>query len=101
MINALLLQAQQGGGYTQMIFLVGIVAVFWLFIIRPQQKKQKEQKKFIENISKGDEVVTIGGIHGKVHTVNADTVIVEVDKGVKLTLNKSALSAESTTPAKK
>lgn len=100
MINTLLLQAQ-GGGYGQLIFLVGIVVVFYFFIIRPQQKKQKAQKKFIENISKGDEVVTIGGIHGKVHTVDADTVLMEVDKGTKLTVNKSALSVDSTKPVKK
>ena len=57
----ILLQAAQGD-YMQFILLGGMVAVFYLFFIRPQQKKQKDQKKFIEAVKKGDQVVTVGGI---------------------------------------
>ena len=78
-----------------------IAVVFYFFMIRPQQKKQKEQKKWIEEISKGDEVVTIGGIHGKVLSVDDETVLLEVDRGVKLTVNKGSLSLDATSPAKK
>ena len=66
MIKTLLLQASTGGAnYTQFIMLAGMVAIFYFFFIRPQQKKQKDQKKFIEAIKKGDQVVTLGGIHLK------------------------------------
>ena len=66
----------------------------YFFMIRPQQKKQKETKKFIEEIKKGDEVVTIGGIHGKVYSVEDDTVHLELDKGLKVKLEKSAISLD-------
>ena len=95
----ILLQADGGGGSIfngQMLLLVGIVIVFYFFMIRPQQKKQKEQKKFLENISKGDNVVTVGGIHGKVVSVEGDVVILDVDRGTKLTINKSSLTVEVT-----
>jgi preprotein translocase subunit YajC len=75
---------------------VGIFVVFYFFMIRPQQKKQKDQKNFIENLKKGDGVVTIGGLHGKVYALEGTTVIVEVDKGVKLTFEKTAISREAT-----
>ncbi|KAA9354905.1 MULTISPECIES: preprotein translocase subunit YajC [Larkinella] len=75
---------------------VGIFVVFYFFMIRPQQKKQKDQKNFIENLKKGDGVVTIGGLHGKVYAVEGTTVVVEVDKGVKLTFEKTAISREAT-----
>ncbi|MGA0558869.1 preprotein translocase subunit YajC [Larkinella sp. VNQ87] len=76
---------------------VGIFVVFYFFMIRPQQKKQKDQKSFIENLKKGDSVVTIGGLHGKVYAVEGNTVTLEVDKGLKLTFEKTAISREATT----
>ena len=90
-----------GGGYTQIIFFVGIAIVFYFFMIRPQQKKQKDQKKFIEEIKKGDDVVTIGGMHGKVYSVEDNTVTLDVDKGTKLTFEKSSISLEASKPAAK
>lgn len=102
MIKGLLLQASgDGGGFFsgQMILLIGIVVVFYFFMIRPQQKKQKQQKKFLENIKKGDSVVTIGGIHGKVVAVEDQKVILDIDRGTKITLNKSAVSLDATEPA--
>ena len=68
----------QGSGATSIIFLVLIFGVFWLFMIRPQMKKQKDQQKFREAIGKGDKVVTIGGIHGKIIEVQDTTFIIEV-----------------------
>ena len=89
-------QGQQGSGYFQIIFFVGIALVFYFFMIRPQQKKQKEQKKFIEEIKKGDQVVTIGGIHGKVYAIDDATVVLDIDsKGTKVTFEKSAISLEA------
>ena len=98
MILQVLAQAttpQGGGGYTQIIFFVGIAAVFYFFMIRPQQKKQKNQKKFLKEIKKGDAVVTIGGLHGKVHSLNENTITLEVDKGTKMIFEKSSISLEA------
>jgi len=98
MIYNILLQAQtpQGGGWVQQVILFGGIAlVFYFFMIRPQQKKQKDQKNFISEIKKGDNVVTIGGLHGKVYALSDDTVTIEVDKSVKLTFEKSSISLEA------
>ncbi len=92
---SLLAQAQGGGSEAmiyQILMWVGIFAVFYFFMIRPQQKKQKEQKELLASIKKGDDVVTIGGLHGKVYTVEDTTVTLELDKGVKITFEKTAVS---------
>ncbi|MFT4834011.1 MAG: preprotein translocase subunit YajC [Marinoscillum sp.] len=96
MMKTLLLQASAGGtNYTQFIMLAGMIAIFYFFFIRPQQKKQKEQKKFIEAIKKGDLVITVGGIHGKVVQVDDTTLILDVDKGSKLVIEKSSVSLDA------
>ena len=61
-----------GGGTSTLVFMGMIILVFWLFFIRPQTKKQKDQKKFIEDLQRGTKVVTIAGIHGTVNKVNED-----------------------------
>lgn len=102
MSYGLLLQAQtpQGGGWIQQLVLFGGIAlVFYFFMIRPQQKKQKDQKNFINEIKKGDAVVTIGGMHGKVYAITDDTITIEVDKGTKLTFEKSSISLEASKKA--
>lgn len=96
MFQTVLLQASgTGGGYTQFLMLGGMVAIFYLFFIRPQQKKQKETKKFIEEIGKGDAVVTVGGIHGKIVSVDGDQVTLDVDRGTKLVIEKSSISLDA------
>ena len=96
MIKTLLLQASTGGAnYTQFIMLAGMIAIFYFFFIRPQQKKQKDQKKFIEAVKKGDQVVTLGGIHGKVVSVDETTITLDIDRGNKLLVEKSSISLES------
>lgn len=94
MIHSILLQASPGasGGIMQIVMMVGIIAVFYFFMIRPQQKKAKEQRIMIENLKEGDEVVTIGGLHGKVHSVDETTITLSLDKSVKLTFDKSSIS---------
>lgn len=80
-----------------MIFILGMILVFWLFFIRPQSKRAKDQKKFIENLQKGDKIVTIAGIHGKINQVNEDgTLSVEISPGNYIKLEKSAISMEWT-----
>ncbi|QHV98852.1 preprotein translocase subunit YajC [Spirosoma endbachense] len=96
---SILLQAAAGSN-TSMIYnvllWVGIIGVFYFFMIRPQQKKQKDQKSFVDNLKKGDSVVTIGGLHGRIASVDGTTVTLEVDRGVKMTFEKSSISREAT-----
>ncbi|WP_057939133.1 preprotein translocase subunit YajC [Algoriphagus resistens] len=96
MISTVLAQAAAGGsGILGQVFLFGsIILIMYFFMIRPQQKKQKESKKFIEEIKKGDEVVTIGGLHGKVSSVEGDVVLMELDRGLKVKVEKSAISLD-------
>lgn len=97
MIFDIFLQSQpQGGGWvSQLLLFGGIAVVFYFFMIRPQQKKQKDQKNFINEIKKGDSIVTIGGIHGKVYAQDDETVTLEVDKSTKMTFEKSAISLDA------
>src|SRR6201996_6175612 len=82
----------------QMILLGGMILVFWLFMIRPQAKKAKIAKKFQEDMQKGDKIVTIAGIHGKINKINDDgaTVEMETSPGSYLKIEKSAISLEWT-----
>ena len=101
MFSSILLQGQaQGGGYSFLILMVGMLVVFYFFIFRPQQKKQKSQKNFAEEVKKGDSVVTVGGIHGKVFELSDDTVVLEVEKGGKIRLDKTSISFEASTRKK-
>jgi preprotein translocase subunit YajC len=95
---SLLLQAQSSN-LTSIIFMVAIIGVFYFFMIRPQQKKAKDQKKFIDEIKKGEDVVTIGGLYGRVAEIDGDTIILEVERGGRIKMSKSAISMESTKAA--
>lgn len=92
----ILLQAPGGmSGIQPMILLGGMILVFWLFMIRPQAKKAKQAKEFQQNLQKGDKIVTIAGIHGKVNRVNEDnTIDLETSPGSSLKIEKSAISIE-------
>jgi preprotein translocase subunit YajC len=86
----------KGGGF-EFIFLGMMILVFWLFMIRPQAKKAKDQKKFVDNMQKGDKIVTIAGIHGTVNRVNEDgTLQLETSPGSYIKIEKSAISMEWT-----
>ncbi|MBI2282752.1 MAG: preprotein translocase subunit YajC [Bacteroidetes bacterium] len=95
-LNFVLLQAAgSGGGMVQLVLMGGIILVFWLFMIRPQAKKAKDQKKFVDNMQKGDKVVTIAGIHGTINKINEDnTLQLEVSPGSYLKIEKSSISME-------
>jgi preprotein translocase subunit YajC len=83
-------------------FFVAMILVFWLFFIRPQAKKQKQQKLFIDNLQRGDKVVTIAGIHGTVNKVNEDgTINLEITPGLSIKMEKSSISMEYTTQVNK
>lgn len=91
----LLMGNPQGGGGFQFIFLGAMVLVFWLFMIRPQAKKAKIQKQFLQDLQKGDKIVTIAGIHATINKVNEDgTLQIEVNPGSYLKIERSAISLE-------
>ena len=93
---AILLQASgENSQLINILFIGAMIIVFYFFMIRPQQKKQKDQKKFTEEIKKGDSVVTLGGIHGKIVSVDESTITLDVDRGTKLTVEKSSVSMEA------
>ena len=72
-----------------------LMVVFYFFMIRPQQKKAKEARKFRESLQKGAKVVTIGGLHGKVAEAAESTILLEVDSNVRLRFEKSAIAMDS------
>jgi len=85
----------KGSSSMSLIFMGMMILVFWLFMIRPQAKKAKQQKTFINDLKKGDKVVTIAGIHGKVNKVNEDgTIELEVSPGSYIKMEKSSISLE-------
>lgn len=81
-----------GGGWMNLIFLGAIFAIFYFFIIRPQSQRQKEIQKMVDNLEKGDKIVTSGGMIAKVKTVDEDTVLAEIDSGVKARFKKSSIT---------
>jgi preprotein translocase subunit YajC len=94
MIATILLQA--GGGGLSMLLPFGLMAiVMYFFMIRPQAKKQKEQKNYINELKRGDKVVTTAGMHGKIADIGDTTFSIEIANGVKVTFDKSAVSLDA------
>ena len=92
MLNYILLQAQQGGSGLSILMIVALIAIFYFFMIRPQSKKQKEMKKFRENMKSGDKVITAGGIHGRVREIKKNgTAVLEIAEGVKITIDTTMI----------
>ncbi len=92
---SILLQASPGFGFENFLLIGGILVIFYFFMIRPQQKKQKDQKRFTESIKRGDQVITVGGIHGRVSAIEEGTVVLEVEKGAKIRFDKTSISQEA------
>lgn len=88
---------QQSGGMSMIIMMVAIFAIMYFFMIRPQNKKQKEIQKFRNSITPGTDIVTAGGIYGKVKEVNEmdNTLMVEVASGVKIKIAKNSVYASA------
>ncbi len=82
-----------GGFMSSIVMMVLLVVIFYFFLIRPQSKKQKETQKMLDALKKGDKVVTIGGIHGVVSSVDEKNVIVKVDDATKIKFTRSAVAA--------
>jgi preprotein translocase subunit YajC len=95
MFLSLLLQTPAGSNSPlQYLFPLLLLGVFYFFMIRPQQKRSAEAKKLREGLSKGAQVVTIGGLHGRVVELSDEKVTLEVDKGVRLTFDRSAVARQ-------
>ena len=92
----LLLQAGSAG-IMNIVMLLGIMVVFYFFMIRPQQTKAKEQQAFVNGLKEGDKIVTAGGVHGKIVSVREKTVVVEIDsaKGVRVVFEKTSISKDA------
>jgi preprotein translocase subunit YajC len=90
-----------GGGTTMLLMLGAIILVFYFFMIRPQQKKQKQMQTFRDELKRGDKIVTIGGIHGKIVDVQETTFMIEVEDGVKLKIEKAAVAVDPNAISKK
>ncbi len=97
MLTTTLLMAptEGGGGYSSFILLGLLMVVFYFFFIRPQAKKAKELRKYREALKKGDKVVTIGGIHGKIVEIQETTFTIEVEDGSRLRIEKSAVAGDA------
>lgn len=97
--------APKASGYSSIIMMVALIAIFYFFMIRPQSKRQKEIRKFRESLTEGQKVITAGGIHGKVKNIKDNTVVVEIADNVRITVDKGSIYASTadtanTTPAK-
>ena len=101
-MDTVILQASAGGSTTTLIMMGGMILVFYFFMIRPQAKKAKQQKTFINDLQKGDKIVTIAGIHGKINKVNEDnTLEMETRPGSYIKIERSAISMEWTSNVNK
>mgnify|MGYP003894101453 CR=1 FL=1 len=95
----LLSNPKSGAGSMNMIMILLMFAVMYFFMILPQMKKGKAQKKFWSELKKGDNIITSGGIHGKITEMKDSAVVIETEGGGKLKIEKSAISLELTQAA--
>ena len=85
-------EGQQGNSYMPIIFIALMIFVFYFFMIRPQRKKEKDARLFRESLGKGEKIVTVGGMHGKIVEVQETTFTVETESGARMRIEKSAVS---------
>ena len=98
-MNYILLQAAAApagqNGWSSILMIVLMFVVIYFFMIRPQQKRQKEIKKFRDSIKNGDKVITAGGIYGKVKDVKETTITLEIADNVRITIDKNSVYANA------
>ncbi|MGL4851411.1 MAG: preprotein translocase subunit YajC [Phocaeicola sp.] len=94
-LSFLFLQAAGGGDYSFLIMMVAVFAIMYFFMIRPQNKKQKEIAAFRKNLEVGQEVITAGGIYGKIKEVEEATVVLEIASGVKIKIDRNSVYANA------
>lgn len=83
--------AQSPDPLASLLLPIGLVVLFYFFLIRPQSKRQKEQKKMVNDLQKGEEVLTSGGILGKIININDDFITLEIAKDISITMQKTAV----------
>jgi len=98
-MNTVLLQAAGGSNMMSFLPMVLIIVVFYFFMIRPQMKKQKDHKKYIEELGVNSKVVTTAGIHGRIVEVSDTTFLVDVGSGVRIRFDKSAIALDASKAA--
>ena len=96
MNNFIIILQAPNSGLTSFLPIILIIFVFYFFMIRPQINKQREEEKFRSEIKKGDKVVTIGGIHGKVHSIKETQIILEISGNTQIKIEKQSISKEKT-----
>ena len=94
-LSLYLAQAQDGGGspYSMFIMMGGVIVIMYFFMIRPQQKRQKEHQNMLNNLQKGDKIITTAGIHGTITNIEDSAFIVQIAEGVKIKVEKVAISS--------
>ena len=85
----------EGNPLSSLLPFILILVIIYFFMIRPQSKKAKEQRNFKEQVKKGDKVITIGGIHGKILEIREKDMIIDAGNGIKLTIQKDAISMDA------
>jgi len=85
---------EEGGGFdlTIIIFLVAIVAIFYFLMIRPQRKRQKEHQQLMEELKRGDRVITAGGIYGVIESLSEDSIVIKVESGTTMRVARSSVA---------
>ena len=96
-----MLQAQGGGDLSFIFMMVAIFAIMYFFMIRPQNKKQKEIANFRKNLEVGQSIITAGGIYGKIKEIDDNAVVVEIASGVKIKVDKNSIYADAKAQATK
>jgi preprotein translocase subunit YajC len=85
----------ESGGYMGILMIVAMIAIFYFFMIRPQQKRQKEIQKARETMKAGDKVVTAGGIHGRIKEIGDTSMLIEIADGVRIRVDKASVFAST------
>ncbi len=83
-----------GNGSFTLIFILLLILIFYFFMIRPQQKKQKQIEEYRSKLTKGDKIITIGGLHGKIVDVQERVFVIEIADGVRITIEKAAVAVD-------
>jgi preprotein translocase subunit YajC len=89
-------EGEEGGGFdwTIIIFLVLIFAIFYFLMIRPQRKRQKEQRELMEGLQRGDRVITVGGIYGQIESLTEDSVVLKVESGTTIRVSRGSIAGK-------
>lgn len=101
LLQPFLLQASPVGSNTTgtILMMVGFAVIFYFFMIRPQMARQKKEKQFRDTLKKDDKIITVGGVYGRIVAIEDNTILVEIDKDVKVRMERSAIRSYATPPS--